>query len=76
MLFLTDCQVSRIYYISVMLVIYCYYYYYYYYYYYFYKIDSSRMFSLVFVVLGSRLQQVTTGPRSLFSFFSQGQYFP
>ena len=41
---------------------YCYYcyYYYYYYYYYFYKIDSGRMFSLVFIVLGSGLQQVTT----------------
>ena len=50
--------------------------YYYYYYYYFYKIDSGRMFSLVFIVLGSGLQQVTTGPRSLFSFFLQGQYFP
>ena len=46
------------------------------YYYYFYKIDSGRMFSLVFIVLGSGLQQVTTGPRSLFSFFLQGQYFP
>ena len=33
------------------------------------------MFSLVFIVLGSGLQQVTTGPRSLFSFFLQGQYF-
>ena len=32
------------------------------------------MFSLV-IVLGSGLQQVTTGPRSLFSFFLQGQYF-
>ena len=29
-----------------------------------------------FIVLGNGLQQVTMGPRSLFSFFLQGQYFP
>ena len=28
------------------------------------------------IVLRSGLQQVTTGPRSLFSFLKKGQYFP
>ena len=36
-------------------------------------VDSGKMFDLVYIVLGSGLQQVTTGPRSLFSFFVQGQ---
>ena len=34
-----------------------------------------RMFGLVYSPWGG-LQQVTTGPRSLFSFFLKGQYFP
>ena len=34
-----------------------------------------RMFSLVYSPWGG-LQQVTTGPRSLFSFFLKEQYFP
>ena len=39
-------------------------------------VDSGKMFSLVYSPYRSGLQQVTTGPRSLFSFLLQGQYFP
>ena len=39
-------------------------------------VDSGRMFGLVCIVLGRGLQHVTMGPKSLFSFFLQGQYFP
>ena len=39
-------------------------------------VDSGRMFGLLYIVLGRGLQQVTMGPKSLFSFFLQGQYFP
>ena len=53
-----------------------YYYYYYYYYYDFHSLQTQAGCSAWFTVLGSGLQQVATAPRSLFSFFLQGQYIP